>query len=480
MKYVKENLTLVICGAVIILALVFAFVPGVPYMAPALQDAVRADLSKRFSSRETIRMMGNTKLELPNHEDGKGVPTEAWIKAKTESIASVQVARTLVETLARQGNMANRFDGKSPLLPVPNASDRTRMTFEAMPGCLPAAQPAARQAFKDHITEAYSRWTGLLAKGAGDLANTKAAVPPTAEEIKAEYARLHPPVSGGMGGMAAQDAELVKYQKQALIECASGLHMYVEATAFQKRAWYVGNDPPSDQEIFTGFVDTWCQSDVVTAILNVNNEALKSVSNSNQRNVGASPVKRLTRIVVGANARARQTGTAQPSGGAGVGVTAAAGADPGPVFFTATNTNAAGGGASPRTAVPVNRGGGGPPVAPEDQPGPANEIRHELGMTGRSAGADYDVVPMSVVMDIDPSYLNRFIELLYRQNMSYTVTNIQWRTVDPLDRASNGYLYGFVQVIEVEVQIEGLFLRSWTQPLMPKDIKQTLGIAPKA
>jgi hypothetical protein len=83
-------------------------------------------------------------------------------------------------------------------------------------------------------------------------------------------------------------------------------------------------------------------------------------------------------------------------------------------------------------------------------------------------------------MDIDPSYLNAFIDRLYRANMSYTVTSIQFRAVDPLERTSAGYIYGGVQTIEVELQIEGLFFRSWTRQLMPEKIKEALGIARKA
>jgi hypothetical protein len=93
-------------------------------------------------------------------------------------------------------------------------------------------------------------------------------------------------------------------------------------------------------------------------------------------------------------------------------------------------------------------------------------------MTGRSAGQTYDVVYMSVVLDIDPAYLSRFMESLYRQNMCYTITNVQTRTVDPLERASFGYLYGDAPVIEVEFLVECVFFRGWTEPLMPDEFKR--------
>ncbi len=101
-------------------------------------------------------------------------------------------------------------------------------------------------------------------------------------------------------------------------------------------------------------------------------------------------------------------------------------------------------------------------------------------MTGRASGADYDVVLMQISMDIDPSYLNKFIDQLYRRNMGYTVLSIKSRTIDPLDRASNGYIYGETQVAEVELLVEGLLFRNWTQPIMPDATRTQLGIPPDA
>jgi hypothetical protein len=52
---------------------------------------------------------------------------------------------------------------------------------------------------------------------------------------------------------------------------------------------------------------------------------------------------------------------------------------------------------------------------------------------------------------------------------------VQTRAVDPLDRASNGYLYGNTPVVELELLVECVMFRSWTAPLMPDAIKLTLG-----
>jgi hypothetical protein len=147
--------------------------------------------------------------------------------------------------------------------------------------------------------------------------------------------------------------------------------------------------------------------------------------------------------------------------------------DPGPLFFTAANATVAGGTGAPVLGTPTGNGGG----AAADVKETPNQIDYNLGMTGRAAGGEYDVVQISVIMDLDPAALEKFIDQLYRENMGYTVTNMQFRTIDPLDRASNGYLYGEVQTIEAEIQLEGILFRSWTRPLMPKDVKAAMNVS---
>ena len=121
--------------------------------------------------------------------------------------------------------------------------------------------------------------------------------------------------------------------------------------------------------------------------------------------------------------------------------------------------------------MPVAGGGAGPvPVTP-------NTVDYELSMTGHSSGGDYDVILMSIWLDIDPAYLNGFKNELYHQNMGYTVVNERFKTVDPLERTSNGFIYGDSQVIEVQLQVEAILFRGWTTPLMPESLKAMLGVA---
>jgi hypothetical protein len=210
------------------------------------------------------------------------------------------------------------------------------------------------------------------------------------------------------------------------------------------------------------------QSDVVKAISTLNASVVPVTS----KDIGKSPVKRLIHIAVGNNARVK-VGQApglpfslnnQPAAV----LTGTGTSDSGDLFFTSQSASGIQGTMAP--PVPVNGGGAGPvPVTP-------NTLDYELSMTGHSSGGDYDVVLMSIWMDIDPAYLNRFKDQLYHQNMGYTVIGERFKTVDPLERTSNGFIYGEGQAIEVQLQVEAILFRGWTTPLMPDAVKAGLGI----
>src|SRR4051794_37316712 len=118
MKLMKENITLVICGAIILVALVFAFAPGVPFMAPALRTGVEGELTERYGKVETIKQMP-TKLSLPSLPEVTSIPPQGWITAKGQMIKDMEAQQKQVDALAKKSNMENRYDegAKAPLLP---------------------------------------------------------------------------------------------------------------------------------------------------------------------------------------------------------------------------------------------------------------------------------------------------------------------------------------------------------------------------
>lgn len=57
-----------------------------------------------------------------------------------------------------------------------------------------------------------------------------------------------------------------------------------------------------------------------------------------------------------------------------------------------------------------------------------------------------------------------------------TVLDVKLRPADPFEAARQGYIYGTDPVSEVTLLIETVWLREWTAPFMPGDLRAALGI----
>ncbi|HVT82578.1 MAG TPA: hypothetical protein VHM90_18195 [Phycisphaerae bacterium] len=504
MKFVKENLVLVIVSSIVVLLLVAVFA----YPLPQWRDELRGEMGKEADKARTIHQMTTAALQLPGGSPHNGVPNEQWVKAKTDSIESVTKGQKQVESMARDLNSAGRviITNKGvtiPLLPIPTAVTLAPGTVGKQllnPDKTPMLPVAVdKMDFKSNYQMLFRIWTNLLASpqltisDAGPIPTT----PWRLEELQKIYsdeklvaAQNGPQPAGGIaaGGMmgagntaALTNRDFYTWAKGKVTNRAAGLQMFVEPSpaGFQIRDWAFRDNPPTDQQIFEGLVDCWIQADIVKAIMTVNNPALGVGAD---RNVSKAAIKRLTRIVIGNAARTRQLGGTTP-GAQGGGIMAAPGAsgtptaipDPGPLFFTSTNASSIGGAAGGSFMGPAVNAGGAPGQPQQTVMSTPNAINYELGMTGHSAGDDYDVVHVSILMDIDPAALNAFESALYSQNMGYVVEGEQFKTVDPTERASYGYLYGDGQVVEAEIQVEAILLRSWTAPLMPQAVRDALG-----
>jgi len=481
MKFVKENLTLVICGVVVVVFLVFAWAP-LPYMVPSMNSELKAQMKERWDYRDTIKRWGTEKLELPGGVKATGVPPQNWVKAKIDSIAEMEKQQKDVEKLAKEFNSQGRLENGVPILPLMSPGK----AGIPIPGYLPSG-PGDAMAYKMNYGQLTKRWTGLLATGNAVDMETGMTNPPRLDRLKvdwdeAEKVRISklPPGNGGANNGQNARAE-TDFYKRAVINRATSLQTYVMDGAFQVRDWYEGTTQPSEAQIFESLVDSWLQADVVKAISEVNGAVLKSLPSAGDRNVFKSPVKRLTRIMVGNGARLQVLTNTPVTGAAAPGGASATTNEVGALFFTSGNTGSVAGGGAQVSVAAGNRGVlTNAPSATVVMPDTPNQTEYKLGMTGRSAGKTYDVVYMSVTLELDPAYLNKFIDQLYRQNMCYTVTNMPMRTVDPLVRASQGYLYGDVPVVEVQMLVECLFFRSWTESIMPVDVKKSLGGVEKA
>ncbi len=461
MKFIKQNLTLVICAAVVILSIASIFYPFGFW-----KEDVRTAAAARYNTASgDIHTLVSAKLSLPGVDKLTGVPTQNLLDFKRNLNKTMDEQAAAINKYSAEANRSGRVEMDATnghVTPLLEGKEGPKREVNFLPVIL-HDESADAMAFKDDYRKIFDVWAGRL------VGSHVTPVPPRSEELTADYAdytakrNANLPPSAQQNNQPGNDqrAEL-EFRRQKIMDTAVGIDMYVDPGAFQVRPWLNTESPPTEQMMFEALVDSWFQGDVVAAIASVNDDALKAVKDPKDKNVGASPVKRLMHITVGNDALTTHLGT--------WGGQTTAGGNSGPstsLFFLPSMT--LGAAADPSMAAA--------PAAGAAQPNTTDLSR---SMTGRASGADYDVVLMQISIDIDPSYLNKFIDQLYRRNMGYTVLSVKSRTIDPLDRAGNGFIYGETQVAEVELLVEGLLFRNWTQPIMPDAIRAQLGIPPDA
>ncbi|HUO08548.1 MAG TPA: hypothetical protein VM008_09640 [Phycisphaerae bacterium] len=431
MNFVKKNLIPLICGAVVLL-----FIGAYFWPIGSWQSALQSDMEARAAAVGQANGLISD-ITIPG---GKTLPKATYdqkiIDAGMKAVKAMDdQSKELVTRAADQNRKGRVLSIPEYLLTNPHtqivngATEIPLLGGVAEPNYLPmmtnlvAAVPLR---FKAHYVSLFNRWNIQL------VGKDILAVPPSQTDLSNAYQneqRAKQPAPGGMFGAApnvgaADQADLLKYQRNQLAIRAGSIHMYVDPMALHRRAWWSGAAAPTEGQMFEALVDCWLQQDLVNAILDVNRGS---------SNVGTSPIKRLESVRVGVG-----------PGGAQGGSTA------GPFLTTASP-------GAPGTPTPT---------------GPD----YSRTMTGRVGNADYDVCLMEIVLDLDPAYQNRFLDALYRQNNGYTVLNIKTDIVDPFDAAGSGYLYGPTQVVHLDILVEGMLYRSWTTPIMPNDIRTMLGI----
>ncbi len=88
----------------------------------------------------------------------------------------------------------------------------------------------------------------------------------------------------------------------------------------------------------------------------------------------------------------------------------------------------------------------------------------------------YDVRDVTLEVVVDSARARDLINAISRTNFM-TVVGCELREMDPWQDLNRGYDYGSDHVMKAKLKIETVWLRSWTEPLMPEDIKADLGIA---
>ncbi|MFI4917333.1 MAG: hypothetical protein ACIAS6_12610 [Phycisphaerales bacterium JB060] len=89
----------------------------------------------------------------------------------------------------------------------------------------------------------------------------------------------------------------------------------------------------------------------------------------------------------------------------------------------------------------------------------------------------YDIRQVQMSMVVDSARIPEIIDAAARYNL-ITVTDLDIKPVDVWNDLERGYYYGPDHVVQLDVELELVYLRAWTAPLMPNVIRQELGLEP--
>ncbi|MCC6230718.1 MAG: hypothetical protein IT432_16020 [Phycisphaerales bacterium] len=111
---------------------------------------------------------------------------------------------------------------------------------------------------------------------------------------------------------------------------------------------------------------------------------------------------------------------------------------------------------------------------------PNAEIKPDFdrSITGRWSGPEngmYDLRHASVELVVDSAMIPRLFDAFAQTNFM-TITDIDLGEVDSWSELERGYYYGDAPVVKATIEVEAVWLRSWMQPWMPKEIRSRLGI----
>lgn len=108
------------------------------------------------------------------------------------------------------------------------------------------------------------------------------------------------------------------------------------------------------------------------------------------------------------------------------------------------------------------------------------EPRYVVSPSGRDPGWSnqlYDIRPVRMSLVVDSRRIPEILDATAQQNL-ITVTDLDVGPVDAWEHVEQGYFYGPAHVVQLDLQLEFIYLRSWTAPLMPDVIRTNLGMEP--
>jgi hypothetical protein len=420
MEVVKKNLISIICGVIAIMAVGALFWP-----ISGLYAGLLTQLDARIQMSSSLDSLANTPRTMPVLSPDDTNPQPLAVFPNDQVIAAATKAAGLVTQQAQNMlDYATNLNLHAPLVPdeLPKPTESTRYAF--------ANQYSAA------ITD-YSRWQKIL----------DSTSPPSPAEVQAQKDALFDDIKknkliydpqGNVDPQSMADAQTEydldspNVQPQMELERAKQHRIYLllppTVNPLPVDSTIKVGSYPSPEQICNSQIVIWMLDDITNAIAQAN------ILYSDPTTPGGPPQLDILHSAVKAIE----------------GIDA-----PQPMIST--------------TAVDPSAG----------VTGPVPKIL-TVSPTGRVCNGRYDVLRFKIRLVVDAAKLPQVVKAL-EVGQFITVLNVQLNeVVDPAIAASNpqgGFRYGNKPVIRVEIDCEELLMRTWTDKILPDDMKNGLGKA---
>jgi len=435
LEWVKSNVVIVIFAAVMVAA-----VPALLIASVRLNAGVKDDVKQRTEKLSALERLEKTNVTIGGTA---GLPADS---------RSILVNQSFLDRF-KQVTQAQQADAEQVFTEAVKHNRKGRgVLMEGLFPHLPAEQrEVLPKDFHDRVNEAY---VALLNRINGDS-------PPTIEDILEEVQRrraqfysqtLQKDLSEPLTEEEEKQLrdELTQARKSRYYEAADTIKLYVSLDLLKLPDWdqeYL----PSMSEMFEWQWQYWLRQDILEALAEANRRS---------SSVLRAPVKRVTELTI-------------YPGSVGLGEAAARGSGGGSGSSGGTGWGLGGG--------PGRRSGGGSAAGSGTavaaaKPDPKKEIKRNYSyFTGRYSNPLYDVRWVQLGIIVDTARIPDVLNALARQNF-ITVIDLQMTPVEPYAAAREGYLYGSEPVSQLNLQLETIWLRSWTTQYMPDEVKMALGV----
>jgi hypothetical protein len=448
LDWVKSNVLIVVLGVVAIGSLVAGWL-----VSSSMSAEVRAKAQARAGKLTELTGVerGSVTLAIPGSE-----PTSKQLVVNQKVLDEYQrITGSLkgdadgVHKLALERNRGRHQPVMSGVFPQPPADKRSVIAFglhkqlvaayEALLRDINAGSPPPN----DDVGEALSRRESQFVESTLKKASRSDLDAKELADLREDLARSRLAIYG---------------------EHAQKVSVYAELSALDVPLSPENRKLPSMGQLFDWQWKYWITSDILRAIA----DASAGTPDGTPGSVIGSPVKRVLSLRIpdgGFGAREQPTGSS--FGGMGFG---------------------SGGGGGGEAAPPAGESAAGA-AAPAGADAALTEPQIDLtqeasrdykrSFTGRTTNPIYDVRLAYLTVVVETARMPELFDALARRNFM-TVLDVKVRPADPFLAASEGFIYGKNPVSEVDLVIESVWLREWTAPLMPAEVRTALGVGSPA